>query len=91
MILTAEQAYAVLLNLQEPERTADNSYRRNGPSHIRMPGAAIAGCQFHWRNDPCGSDVDERAGKSKASKGPVPLHPLLADFMRLWKQKTKFW
>jgi integrase len=28
--------------------------------------------------------------KSKASKGPVPLHPLLADFMRLWKQKTAY-
>jgi hypothetical protein len=26
--------------------------------------------------------------KSKASKGPVPLHPLLAEFMLLWKQKT---
>ena len=28
--------------------------------------------------------------KSKASKRPVPLHPLLADFMRLWKQKTPY-
>src|SRR5262249_49412397 len=28
--------------------------------------------------------------KSKASKGPVPLHPLLADFMRFWKQKTLY-
>jgi len=28
--------------------------------------------------------------KSKASKGPVSLHPLLADFMLLWKQKTPY-
>src|SRR5580765_1752310 len=28
--------------------------------------------------------------KSKASKGAVPLHPLLAQFMLLWKQKTTF-
>jgi integrase len=28
--------------------------------------------------------------KSKASKGPVPLHPLLANFMLLWKQKTTY-
>jgi len=28
--------------------------------------------------------------KSKESKGPVPLYPLLADFMRLWKQKTTY-
>jgi hypothetical protein len=28
--------------------------------------------------------------KSKASKGPVPLHPRLAEFMLLWKQKTPY-
>ena len=28
--------------------------------------------------------------KSKASKGPVPLHPLLAEFMLRWKQKTPY-
>jgi integrase len=28
--------------------------------------------------------------KSKASKAPVPLHPLLAEFMLLWKQKTPY-
>jgi hypothetical protein len=28
--------------------------------------------------------------KSKASKGPVPVHPLLAEFMLLWKKKTTY-
>jgi len=28
--------------------------------------------------------------KSKASKGPVPLHPLLAEFMLRWKQKSSY-
>jgi integrase len=28
--------------------------------------------------------------KSKASKGPVPLHQLLAEFMFLWRQKTTY-
>jgi len=28
--------------------------------------------------------------KSKASKAPVPLHPLLAEFILLWKQKTPY-
>src|SRR5215831_2317605 len=37
MILTPEQAYAALLNLQEPERS-HNSRRRHGPSHIRILG-----------------------------------------------------
>ena len=28
--------------------------------------------------------------KSKASKGPVPLHPLLAEFTFRWKRKTPY-
>jgi hypothetical protein len=28
--------------------------------------------------------------KSKASKGPVPLHPLLAEFILRWKQNTPY-
>jgi len=28
--------------------------------------------------------------KSKASKAPVPLQPLLAQFMLFWKQKTPY-
>jgi integrase len=28
--------------------------------------------------------------KAKTSKGPVPLRPLLADFMLHWKQKTTY-
>jgi integrase len=28
--------------------------------------------------------------KTKASKDPVPLHPLLAEFMLCWKQKTLY-
>jgi integrase len=28
--------------------------------------------------------------KTKASKGPVPLHPLLAEFLLSWKQKTPY-
>src|SRR5258708_12744405 len=39
--------------------------------------------------------VPGRAAKSvwrrpKLSKGPVPLHPLLAEFMHCWKQKTSY-
>jgi len=28
--------------------------------------------------------------KSKASKGPVPLHPLLSEFVFRWNQKTPY-
>jgi hypothetical protein len=28
--------------------------------------------------------------KSNASKGPVPLHPLLSEFMLRWKKQTPY-
>jgi hypothetical protein len=46
MILTPEQAYTVLLNLQEPERTLTLLALGHRPPHIRMPGSAMARCQF---------------------------------------------
>jgi hypothetical protein len=42
---------------------------------------------FHRQLGTCGQ---VGLPKSKASKGPVPHHPLLADFMLLWKQKTTY-
>jgi hypothetical protein len=46
MILTPEQAYAVLLNLEEPERTLTlfGSWYRS--PHLRMPRLAMGGCEF---------------------------------------------
>jgi len=64
--------------------------RWHGSPHIRMPGLAMARRQFHSHNDPCASDLGCAASglpKSKASKAPVPLQPLLAQFMLFWKQK----
>jgi hypothetical protein len=46
MILTPEQAYAVLLNLQEPERYAHASRLGYGSPHIRVLGPAVARRQF---------------------------------------------
>jgi len=54
-----------------------------------MLGLAMAGRQFRGRNDPRASHLDGLP-KSKASKGPVPLHPLLAEFMLVWKEKTTY-
>jgi len=93
MILTPEQAYAVLLNLNEPERTltllaAGTGLRISECLGLQWQDVSFADAMIHVRRTwTCG-----RVGrpKSKASKGPVPLHPLLADFMRLWKQKTLY-
>jgi integrase len=93
MILTPEQAYAVLLNLQEPERTltllaSGTGLRISECLGLQWQDVSFADAMIHLRRTwTCGQ---VGLPKSKASKGPVPLHPLLADFMRLWKQKTPY-
>ena len=93
MILTPEQAYAVLLNLQEPERTltllaSGTGLRISECLGLQWQDVSFVDAMIHVRRTwTCG-----RVGlpKSKASRGPVPLHPLLADFMLRWKQKTPY-
>ena len=93
MILTPEQAYAVLLNLREPERTltllaAGTGLRISECLGLQWQDVSFAEAVIHVRRTwTCG-----KVGwpKSKASKGPVPLHPLLADFMLRWKRKTPY-
>jgi integrase len=93
MILTPEQAYAVLLNLREPERTltllaAGTGLRISECLGLQWQDVSFAEAVIHVRRTwTCGN-----VGwpKSKASKGPVPLHPLLAEFMFRWKRKTPY-
>jgi len=93
MILTPEQAYAVLLNLREPERTltllaAGTGLRISECLGLQWQDVSFAEAVIHVRRRwTCG-----KVGwpKSKASKGPVPLHPLLAEFMLRWKRKTPY-
>ena len=93
MILTPEQAYAVLLNLREPERTltllaAGTGLRISESLGLQWQDVSFAEAVIHVRRTwTCG-----KVGwpKSKASKGPVPLHPLLAEFMLRWKRKTLY-
>lgn len=93
MILTPEQAYAVLLNLKEPERTltllaAGTGLRISECLGLQWQDVSFAEAVIQVRRTwTCG-----KVGwpKSKASKGPVPLHPLLAKFMFRWKRKTPY-
>jgi integrase len=91
MILTPEQAYAIVCNLREPERTltllaAGTGLRISECLGLQWQDVNFADGMIHVRRTwTCGQ---VGLPKSKASKGPVPLHPLLADFMLLWKQKT---
>lgn len=93
MILTPEQAYAILLNLQEPERTltllaSGTGLRISECLGLQWQDVSFADSMIHVRRTwTCGQIG---LPKSKASKAPVPLHPLLAEFMLLWKQKTPY-
>jgi integrase len=93
MILSPEQAYAIVRNLRNPERTLTLLAAGTG---LRI--SECLGLQWHDVNFPeamihvrrtwtCGQ---VGLPKSKASKAPVPLHPLLAEFMLLWKQTTPY-
>jgi integrase len=93
MILTPEQAHAVLLNLREPERTltllaAGTGLRISECLGLQWQDVSFADAVIQVRRTwTCG-----QVGwpKSKASKGPVPLHPLLAEFMFRWKHETPY-
>jgi len=93
MILTPEQAYAVLLNLREPERTltllaAGTGLRISECLGLQWQDVSFSEAIIQVRRTwTCG-----KVGwpKSKTSKGPVPLHPLRAEFMFRWKRKTPY-
>jgi integrase len=93
MILTPEQAYAVLLNLREPERAltllaAGTGLRISECLGLQWQDVSLAEAVIQvGRTWTCG-----KVGwpKSKTSKGPVPLHPLLAEFMFRWNRKTPY-
>jgi integrase len=93
MILTPEQAYAVLLNLREPVRTltllaAGTGLRISECLGLQWQDVSFADAVIQVRRTwTCG-----KVGwpKSKASKAPVPLHSLLAEFMCRWKRKTPY-
>ena len=93
MILTPEQAYAILLQLREPERTltllaAGTGLRISECLGLQWQDVSFLEGVIHVRRTwTCGQ---VGLPKSRASKGPVPLHPLLAEFMLRWKQKTSY-
>ena len=91
MILTPGQAYSVLLHLQEPERTltllaAGTGLRISECLGLQWQDVSFTEAMIHVRRTwTCG-----RVGlpKSKASRAPVPLHPLLSEFMFRWNRQT---
>src|ERR1700756_862098 len=93
MILPPEQAYTVLLNLQEPERSltllaSGTGLRISECLGLQWQDVSFADAMIHVRRTwTCGQ---VGLPKTKASKGPVPLHPLLAEFMFSWNRSTPY-
>ena len=91
LILTPAQAFSVLVALPEPERTLTLLAAATGLRISECLGLqwrdvlfddAIIFVRRTWT---CGK---EGIPKSKASKAPVPMHPLLAQFMLAWNERT---
>jgi integrase len=93
MILTPEQAFDVLMKLEEPERTltllaASTGLRISECLGLQWYDVSFEKSQIHVRRTwTCGA---VGVPKSKASKAPVPLHLLLAEFLREWKDQTPY-
>ena len=93
IILTPEQACTVLLGMQEPERTltllaAGTGLRISECLGLQWHDVDFAGQRIHIRRTWVHGHVGNP--KTKASKAPVPLHPLLAEAMRKWQRESPY-
>ncbi|HZQ23317.1 MAG TPA: site-specific integrase [Terriglobales bacterium] len=93
LILSPQQAFSVLIRLAEPERTLTLLAASTGLRISECLGLQWRDVEFNnslinvrrtWTCGKIGSP------KSKASQAPVPMHPLLADFMQAWKLHTLY-
>ncbi len=93
MILTPQQAFGVLMQLKEPERTltllaASTGLRISECLGLQWQDVSFAESLIYVRRTWTSGKVG--VPKSKASHAPVPLHPLLAEFMQEWKNATSY-
>ena len=93
LIMTPQQAFEILLNIPEPRRTLALS---DAATALRV--SEILGLMWMDLNFEDLVMYVRRAyvwgrfkePKSKASKAPVPMHPLLAGFLLAWREKTPY-
>ena len=93
VILSPEQAFTVLVDLPEPERTltllaASTGLRISECLGLQWLDVNFNGSLIHVRRTWTWGKVG--TPKSKASQAPVPMHPLLAEFMRAWQELTLY-
>ena len=91
--MTPGQAFEILLNIPEPRRTLTLSDAATALRVSELLALTWADLDFQdlvmyvrrayvWGRF--------KVPKSKASKAPVPMHPLLAGFLLAWRDKTPF-
>jgi integrase len=93
VILAPEQAFAVLLRLPEPERTlallcASTGLRISEALGLQWQDVSFQESLIRVRR----TWILGKVGlpKSRASQAPVPMHLMLAEFVRRWMQQTPY-
>jgi integrase len=94
VIMSPRQAFEILLNIPEPRRTL---VLTDAATALRV--SEILG--LTWVDLDFESQVIEvkrayvwaefKMPKSKASRAPVPMHPVLAGFLLAWRERTPYW
>ena len=93
LIMTPQQAFEILLNIPEPRRTLVLSDAATALRVSEIMGLTWMDLKFdelvmHVRRAYVWGRF--KAPKSKASRAPVPMHPLLAGFLLAWREKTMY-
>lgn len=93
VIMNPQQAFEILLNIPEPRRTL---VLTDAATALRV--SEILG--LTWLDLDFEDQVINvrrayvwgkfKSPKSKASKAPVPMHPLLAGFLMAWRERTMY-
>jgi integrase len=93
VIMNPRQAFEILLNIPEPRRTL---VLTDAATALRV--SEVLGLM--WMDLDFEEQVIEvkrayvwaqfKAPKSRASKAPVPMHPILAGFLMAWREATPF-
>lgn len=93
VILSPDQAFAVLVDLPEPERTltllaASTGLRISECLGLQWQDVNFDDSVIHVRRTWTCARIG--APKSRASQAPVPMHSLLAEFMQTWRNQTAY-
>jgi len=93
VIMNPRQAFEILLNIPEPRRTlvltdAATALRVSEVLGLMWMDLNFEDQVIHVRRAYVWGQF--KTPKSKASKAPVPMHPVLAGFLMAWRERTPY-